>query len=161
VRVEPLGPANLVRSAQLLNKTNQLNLSTRRLSESELMEWTKGRGRKLWSFSVSDRFGDAGLTGLVSIEIDQGIGRIVDYVLSCRVMGRKVEESLMHLAIAEARKLGADAVEARYLKTAKNKPVLTFLEKSGLSTKDGELFKWEASNEYPLPEAVTLERVGW
>jgi FkbH-like protein len=161
VRVEPLAPANLVRSAQLLNKTNQLNLSTRRLSESELVDWTKAPGRKLWSFSVSDRFGDAGLTGLVSIEIDQGVGRIVDYVLSCRVMGRKVEETLMHLAIAEARKLGAAAVEARYLKTAKNKPVLTFLKNSGLTTADGELFAWDASREYPLPEAVTLERMGW
>jgi FkbH-like protein len=161
VRVEPLGPANLVRSAQLLNKTNQLNLSTRRLGESELMEWTKAPSRKLWSFSVSDRFGDAGLTGLVSIEVDQRIGRIVDYVLSCRVMGRKVEETLMHLAIAEAQKLGVDIVEARYLKTAKNKPVLSFLQKSGFATTDGELFTWDALREYRLPEAVTLERIGW
>ena len=68
VRVEPLSEPNLKRIAQLVNKTNQMNLSTRRLSESELREWSRGPGRSLWSFRGSDRFGDLGLVGVLSVE---------------------------------------------------------------------------------------------
>jgi FkbH-like protein len=88
VQVEELHPANLQRATQLLNKTNQMNLSTRRLTEQELLAWAAGPRRRLWTVSVSDRFGDAGLTGIVSIEADGSVGRVVDYLLSCRVMGQ-------------------------------------------------------------------------
>src|SRR6185436_7160553 len=53
VKVEPLGAANLARTAQLLNKTNQMNLTTRRLAEPELSEWARGPGRSLWAVTVS------------------------------------------------------------------------------------------------------------
>ena len=69
VQVEELHPANLQRATQLLNKTNQMNLSTRRMSEAELMAWAEQKHRKLWTLRVSDRFGDSGLTGIVSLEI--------------------------------------------------------------------------------------------
>src|SRR4029079_18751743 len=82
VRAEPLSSANLTRAAQLLNKTNQLNLTTRRLTEAELLAWSGDPNRAFWTVSVSDRFGDAGLTGLLSIEKDGDLVRIVDYVLS-------------------------------------------------------------------------------
>ena len=62
-RFEPLGPANLARATQLLNKTNQMNLTTRRLTEAELWRGRRGRAASLWTVNVSDRFGDAGLTG--------------------------------------------------------------------------------------------------
>src|SRR5207237_10807125 len=49
VRAEPLGPANIARAAQLLNKTNQLNLSTRRMTETELLAWARAPGRAFWT----------------------------------------------------------------------------------------------------------------
>jgi FkbH-like protein len=103
VRVEPLGQANLTRTTQLLNKTNQMNLSTRRLTESELSGWAEGSGRSLWAVQVEDRFGDAGLTGIVSVEVSQTVATIVDFVLSCRVMGRKIEQAMVHVAVEHAR----------------------------------------------------------
>jgi FkbH-like protein len=156
VKAEPLAAGNLVRTAQLLNKTNQLNLSTRRLSEAELLDWSKREGHRVWALSVSDRFGDAGLTGIVSLEAEGGVGRIVDFVLSCRVMGRKVEETMLHVAVSHARSLGLRSVEVRYSPTPKNKPTLAFLERSGFQ-RDGERFFWEAGQEYGAPAAVTLE----
>src|SRR6185312_693785 len=82
VTAEPLGGSNVPRTAQLLNKTNQLNLSTRRLTDAELVEWARGPGRALWAVSVRDRFGDAGLTGILSVEVEGKTAKIVDYVLS-------------------------------------------------------------------------------
>ncbi len=156
VVAEPLAPHNVQRTAQLLNKTNQLNLSTRRLTEAELTEWAKASHRKLWAVSVSDRFGDAGLTGIISVEIEGQKASIVDFVLSCRVMGRKVEASMVHVAVAHARAAGATRVEARYLKTAKNKPTLDFWTGSGFAV-DGELFSWDAGAPFELPRAIALE----
>jgi FkbH-like protein len=157
VRVEPLGAGNLTRAAQLLNKTNQLNLSTRRLTEPELLSWSREPNRSFWTLSVSDRFGDAGLTGLVSLEHDGEVARIVDYLLSCRVMGRKVEETMVHLAVETARARGASAVVAKYLATPKNKPCLTFFRSSGLTNEDDREFRWDAGQVYPLPDPIKLD----
>jgi FkbH-like protein len=157
VLAEPLGPGNLPRTTQLLNKTNQLNLSTRRMTEAELTEWAADPSRVLWAVTVRDRFGDAGLTGIVSVEIAETTAKIVDYVLSCRVMGRKVEETMVHLAVEYARSRGAERVEAHFVQTAKNKPCLTFWQSSTFACDDGTTFVWDARRSYPLPEPIHLE----
>jgi FkbH-like protein len=105
---------------------------------------------------VSDRFGDAGLTGIVSVEAKGGTAQIVDYVLSCRVMGRRIEETLVHLAVEQARVANAATVEVKHLPTPKNKPCLEFWKRSGFEAVDG-LFKWDASKPYALPAAIALE----
>jgi FkbH-like protein len=157
VRAEPLHPGNLTRAAQLLNKTNQLNLSTRRLTEAELMEWTRSGDRCFWALSVSDRFGDAGLTGLLSVELDgAGGARVVDYVLSCRVMGRRVEETMVHMAVAAAKGRAA-RISAKLLPTAKNKPCLTFWQGSGFQAGDDAVFTWDLETEYLLPHTIHLD----
>jgi FkbH-like protein len=156
VRVERLSASNIQRVVQLFNKTNQMNLSTRRLSADELSTWSSAPGRMLWAFTVADRFGDAGLTGIVSLEAEHGHGRIVDYILSCRVMGRKVEDTMLHVAVTAARAQGLARVEAQYVKTAKNKPCLEFFERCGFSA-DDDCFVWDAAAPYPLPDEITLE----
>ncbi len=158
VFVEPLKAENLARTTQLLNKTNQMNLSTRRLSEQELQAWVAGAGRRLWAIRVSDRFGDAGLTGIASLELraEDHAARIVDFVLSCRVMGRKIEEAMAHVLVEAARKEGARSVEVQYLPTAKNKPCLEFWQRSGFEAPAESRFVWTTEHPYPLPQVVEL-----
>src|SRR5206468_2532338 len=133
VTVEELNKANLLRAAQLLNKTNQMNLSTRRMSEADFEVWARQKGRRVWTFRVSDKFGDSGLTGLLSVEVDGSRARIIDFVLSCRVMGRKIEEAMLHVGINWARAARVQEVCANYCQTPKNKPCYDFFTKSGLS----------------------------
>jgi FkbH-like protein len=156
VHAEPLGTANLARATQLLNKTNQLNLTTRRMTEAELLAWTAQPGHAFWTLTVSDRFGSAGLTGLLSIEREGDTVRIVDYVLSCRVMGRKVEETMVHMAVEAAREHSASVVLAEYRATAKNRPCLTFWQSCGFTNSDERIFRWDASKPYALPEQIAL-----
>lgn len=160
VRAEPLDGANVVRTTQLLNKTNQMNLSTRRLTEAELTTWAAGTDRALWAVHVSDRFGDAGLTGILSVEAAPGdTVRVVDFVLSCRVMGRKVEDAMTHLAVEWARARGAAHVEAPFRPTSKNKPCHDYWKGSGFeSDADGLRFTWDAATPFALPTCITLER---
>jgi len=158
VKAEPLNAANLGRVAQLFNKTNQMNLSTRRLTEQELLAWSSGDNRKLWGFHVADRFGDSGLTGILGVEAVNGQAKIVDFILSCRVMGRKIEETMLHVAVDWSRAAQLKKVSAVYSPTAKNKPTLGFLEKSGLQRGGDNEFVWDAGEEYPLHPAVQLSR---
>jgi predicted enzyme involved in methoxymalonyl-ACP biosynthesis len=82
--------------------------------------------------------------------------RIIDYVLSCRVMGRKVEETMMHMAVEAARERGASVVLVEYRETAKNKPCLRVWQSSGFASSDGRTFCWDPSKPYALPEPITL-----
>lgn len=157
VTVARLDSANLVRAAQLLNKTNQLNLTTRRLTEPELLAWSQHADREFWTITVADRFGDAGLTGLLGMEYEGELAHVVDFVLSCRVMGRKVEETMIHLAVSAAVARSAKTVIARYLPTPKNKPCLTVWLSSGFRNDTEAVFSWDTTKAYPLPEAIALD----
>lgn len=160
IEVEPLSQPNLTRAAQLFNKTNQMNLATRRLSAEELWNWSHEPGRRLWTLRVSDKFGDSGLVGLVSVSGAGTQGEIADFILSCRVFGRRVEEAMVHVAASHARALGWRTLSARYKPTEKNKPTLAFLERSGLEARGEGLFVLDLGREYPAPELVALAVAG-
>jgi FkbH-like protein len=105
---------------------------------------------------VSDKFGEAGLTGLASVERLGNEAVITDYVLSCRVMGRRVEEAIVHQITESARKLGAKTLKAIYRPTSRSQPCLDFWQNSGFECEGENIFVWDLSNPYPKPEAIEL-----
>jgi len=122
--VRPLTPADLARTAQLLNKTNQFNLHTRRMSANEFAEWCSTSQRRCFTFSLSDRYGDSGLTALVSAERQDGEWRVVDFVMSCRIMGKGVEDAILAEVL---RQLACEApLRLEATPTAKNGPAQEF-----------------------------------
>jgi len=157
VKVEGLNEMNLQRTVQLLNKTNQMNLTTRRVIEPELVGWTMERNRKLWTFRVSDRFGDSGLTGVVTLEVKDKTGIIMDFVLSCRVMGRKIEETMLYTVIKYAQSIGLEEIQAKYIPTPKNAPCLKFFQRSGFASRNENMFTWDVREDYKAPEYVVIE----
>jgi FkbH-like protein len=156
IEVASLERSDLARATQLLNKTNQLNLSTRRLSESELMAWVTVPQRRFWTVRVRDRFGELGLVGLVSLEFDGTQARLVDFILSCRAMGRRVEETMLHVAVSWAQKSGAREVVATYRPTPRNGPCLKFFESSGFALAHQHQFVWRGEAPYIRPDTVNL-----
>jgi FkbH-like protein len=159
VSVEVLGPSNLPRAAQLLNKTNQMNLATRRLAEAELGAWSARPGHCTLVFRVADRFDDYGLTGLASAAVDGDRVEVADFLLSCRVMGRGVEETMVAALVEHARSTGASRIHMRYLETPKNGPCRLFLEQRSRFRRSGEgaIFCWDLGDSYPAPPHVTLQ----
>ena len=158
VMIEDVVETNLARVTQLFNKTNQMNLATRRMTDAELERWAQQSEHRLWVFRVADRFGNSGLAGIVSLEIDGHLGRIVDFILSCRVMGRNVEEVMLYKVLSFAGKAGLGEVKATYVPTQKNKPCLKFFRRSGLASLDSApIFKWQAGNNHPAPPFVDIE----
>jgi FkbH-like protein len=156
ITVEPLREDNLARTTQLLNKTNQLNMTTRRMTERELAAWAAQDGNAVWAFRVTDKFGDSGLTGIVTLSRKGDEGHIADYVLSCRVMSRKVEETLLAWVVARAREAGLSRVVATFVPTARNRPTLDVLDRSGFATSDQVTYTWETKDDYPVPSCLEL-----
>lgn len=157
VRAERLNAANLQRAAQLLNKTNQLNLATRRMPEGELERWAEDPRHEFFTFRVGDRFGDSGLVGLASYALEGDVAEVADFVLSCRVIGRRVEETMLHTLVQAAAARAAREVRARLLPTPKNGPCLEFFQRCGWAEEGEHRFRWDATRPYPLPAAVRLE----
>ena len=160
VAIEELSDGDRVRVVQLLNKTNQMNLSTRRASEQELQAWLRQNNRRLWSFRVKDNFGDSGLIGILSLDIESGVAHITDFVLSCRVMGRHVEQAMVAFAVRYCARLGLEELHAKYLPTPKNKPCLNFWMSSGFLFDETEnRFSWRLSQPYSFPEGIKIREV--
>tara|TARA_B100000959_G_scaffold269363_1_gene315044 strand:- start:3728 stop:5443 length:1716 start_codon:yes stop_codon:yes gene_type:complete len=158
LKIDSLNESNIKRATQLLNKTNQMNVSTRRMNENELLEWKQNKGNYLWVFHVSDRFGNSGLTGLISTRHSKNMATIVDFILSCRVMGRKVEETMLSILCRHAKSCNLKEVQVHYIPTRKNKPCLDFLNQSGFSQKsDVNDFYWDLKNDYPPPSFIKIQ----
>lgn len=160
VKVEMLDDVNIMRAVQLMNKTHQMNLSTRRLTESELREWVEAGEREVFVFSAADKFGDAGIVGILGLEVSGDAVHITDFVLSCRVLGRKIEEAMLFAVVKYALRSGASAVHARYSVTPRNSVCLEFLKRSGFRQKEGDaVFIRDTRNVYPPPAGISIE--GW
>lgn len=134
VTLEDVNSDNVSRIVQLLNKTNQFNLRTRRLTQGELERWLQEKNHYFFAIRISDRFGDMGLTGLVGLSVSQDMAVIEDFVLSCRVMGRNVERLMLNFAIRLAEAQGVSNVQVNYQKTTKNRPVFEFMKQEGIIT---------------------------
>ncbi len=121
----------LPRVSQLTQRTNQFNMSTIRRTEEEIKTLLSSPENKCWVIEVTDRFGEYGLVGVViTTEIESTL--FVDtFLLSCRVLGRNVEEAILLGLKRYCLEQNLTLIEAKFYPTAKNKPFLNFIEKTG------------------------------
>lgn len=145
VEIAPLSGVNLARIAQLTQKTNQFNLTTRRYTEPEIESVAAQPGASVWSLSVRDRFGDNGLTGVAILTRDGDACEIDTLLLSCRVIGRTVETALLAYLEQQARESGCASLRGWFKPTKKNKPCASFYADHGFheTRRDGDDALWE------------------
>jgi FkbH-like protein len=119
----PITPVDLARATQLINKTNQFNTTTRRFTVDEVSALASGQKNITLQFRLIDRFGDNGLVSVMLLRPDpreQRILELVNWVMSCRVFGRQLEDEAMNIAVEAARSLNAITLQADFLPTKKN-----------------------------------------
>ena len=122
VQLTPFDEANLPRIVQLINKTNQFNLTTRRRGDAEVRALLAA-GAYTQAMRASDRFGDSGLTGVL-IAIPEGGGLRMDtWLMSCRVLGRRLEEAMFAALVRYAAENRYTHIIGEYIPTAKNSQV--------------------------------------
>lgn len=124
VNVHPMKTSELARVAQLTQRTNQFNTTTIRRTEADILALARD-GWRIYTVDVSDRFGDYGLTGVMIVEPGKDIWRLDSMLLSCRVLGRAVENRMLEFLRNEA---GPAEVTIDFVPTGKNKPARTFIE---------------------------------
>lgn len=128
-----LADDNKTRVHQLINKTNQFNLNGTRMSMAEVEEIsTIGYLR---AASLCDNNSNYGLISVFWGDIDKTVLKLSNWVMSCRVFNRKLENHMLRHICEELLAMGIDKIEAKYTRTAKNSPVEGLLDRLGFELK--------------------------
>lgn len=148
------------RAAQLINRSNQYNLTTRRYTEEQLAEKEKASDSLCLAARLVDRFGDNGIICVVICESTGNDWYIDSWLLSCRVLGRTVEFALLNFIATQALKQGAKRLLGHYIPSPKNKMTETHYEKLGFtpmdSKKDGAMWQLPLADFTPLESPIEI-----
>jgi FkbH-like protein len=120
VEISECKPEHVARVTQLINKTNQFNLTTRRKTPAEVVELCNQPSWTVLAIRVADRFGDYGLVGVVLLHKAEKTIEIETLLMSCRVLGRGVEEAIFAQIADTARAAGAEEIVGEYIPTKMN-----------------------------------------
>ena len=124
----------LQRIVQLINKTNQFNLTTRRYSDAEVLEVLDDDKAIGLQLRLTDRFGDNGIISIIIGRLE-GDALVIDtWLMSCRVLGRQVEVTTLNLIVQRARAMGARRIIGDYIATPKNGMVKEHYRKLGFAS---------------------------
>ena len=142
-------PRSLARAAQLVQRSNQFNLTTRRYNEAECAAFMRdAQGCLPITVSLKDKFGDHGLIGVIILKFLERKAVIDSWIMSCRVLQRGVEGLCMNRVFEFARARGLETVEGEFIPTPKNSMVRDFYPLMGFkpaSSEPGGRTVWELS----------------
>ncbi len=120
---------DIPRVSQLTQKTNQYNLTTRRYTEDEIRSFISSKDSDVYFLKLTDMFSDMGLVAMAILRHSETESEIDTFLMSCRVIGRGVEEALLNHLIHEASKIGKTSLKGIYIPTKKNEQVANFYKK--------------------------------
>lgn len=140
----PFRPADRQRIVQLINKTNQFNLMTRRYDDREIEALESAQAAFGLRFRLSDRFGDHGIVAAVVCRLQDDEAVIDTWLMSCRVLGRGLEAAILNVIFAQARQRGAKRLIGHYRATTANGIVRDHYNKLGFTSiaPDGDTARW-------------------
>lgn len=159
--VEPVTEAGVARLAQMHERTNQFNLTTRRYAQSDLATMlAEPQSHLLLQGRVTDCFGDHGVVICATAQIAGNTARLNSFLMSCRVIAREVEFAFLGALIEALVARGVACVEAQFIPTARNSPAADFLGKAGFSRsidagEAGDVWAWRAGA--PVPGSGVVE----
>lgn len=168
--VSPIRPVDLPRASQLINKSNQFNLTTRRYTEAELARLVNDPSIVAMCFRLRDRFGDNGLISVILARPDERWGEnalLLDtWLMSCRVLGRQVEAAALEVVAKEATQRGVRSLIGEYRPTARNGLVSEHYAKLGFTPAEAPPSAPESSSFWrfdletaPPQHFITVERL--
>jgi FkbH-like protein len=162
VELRPFDRANLPRITQLINKTNQFNLTAQRLGDVEVSGLISNPNYYTQFMRVRDRFGDNGITGILIALRDGDTLKIENWLMSCRVLGRKLEEVMFAAVSKYARSTNCTKILGIYRATSKNEQVAGLYGRLGFSldaaSPEGDkTYSLSAGDVGTSPEGVLIE----
>ena len=151
IHIKKADEFTIPRISQLTLKTNQFNLTTKRYQEEDIKTFSQDKKKIVGCAQVEDKFGDNGITSVFIIKKDNEEEWIIDtFLLSCRVIGRGVEEGILDYIINEARKNNVKRIIGNFIPTKKNKPSESFLANFGFEkVNDHWIYSLEKHSKKP------------
>lgn len=122
-------PSSVTRLAQLTEKTNQFNINKHPMTEEEIIELINSPKHKVFYGRATDRFGDHGIINFAVAENKGNLWNIDDFLMSCRVIGRGIEEAFLASIGQVIKTSGAKQLSIKFVPTEKNKPAEEFVNK--------------------------------
>jgi FkbH-like protein len=120
------------RIAQLTQKTNQFNLTTRRYTEADIRRMEEDSAWRVYWLRLKDRFGDSGISGVgIMRNVGEANWEIDTFLLSCRILGRTIETAFLAHLLAQLRTSGAENVYGWFMPTSRNAPAQNFYQTHG------------------------------
>ncbi len=162
VRIKPVDDFDTPRVVQLIGKTNQFNLTTRRYTDAEVRRFREDENSIVYSMAVTDKFGDEGVVGVAIVKKKNEDWWIDSILMSCRVIGRSIETAMLAKIVKDARAEGASRIIGEYIPTKKNPPAADLYEKHGFgmpSQTDDNGTSWILDldkNTVEIPEWIEL-----
>lgn len=146
--------ADLPRVAQLLQKTNQFNLSLKRRTLPETRALLPEHD--VWILTAGDRFGDYGLVGVCILRPERDALFLDSLLISCRALGRGLEETFLHILAGQARAAGGKCLRGTFVPGARNEPMKQFLERSAFVQAEAGVYELALDRAPAMPSHVTL-----
>jgi len=160
VTIQRAQDSNIPRIAQLTQKTNQFNMTTRRYQEADIRDFAVDESFLVAAVDVKDKFGDNGITGVVIVKKNSGSWEIDTILLSCRVIGRRVEQVMLGYVLKKLKETKFKTLTAEFIPTAKNIPAINFYKENGfkLIKDDGDkqLWHYDSQEGYGYPEFIRV-----
>lgn len=122
---------SIPRAAQMSQKTNQFNLTTKRYTEADIERILAVPNYEISLFEVKDNYGEYGITGMAIISIENNEAVIDSLLMSCRVLGRNIELVFFDKIVEKLKNRGVKIIHGMYIESPKNKQVESFYEKVG------------------------------
>lgn len=165
-QIKSFSPMYYARIAQLTNKSNQFNLTTKRLTQDEITAMAQDQSYLTLYGKLADQFGDNGVVSVVIGKIRKQCLDLVLWLMSCRVLKRDMEYAMMDTLAAACKKRGIDTIYGYYYPTAKNAMVRDFYEKQGFSKVSGDeagntVWKLELAGGYSQKNHVIQVEGDW
>jgi FkbH-like protein len=160
-KVEPVHQLNLERVTQLVNKSNQFNLTTRRRTVAEVEKLAVDPEWRSITISLRDQLGDNGLISVIFLRISGDVLEVDTWLMSCRVLQRTVEQLALNEIVGVAQTLGCNVVRGVYIPTERNRMVQDHYAKLGFdaATTAGEATLWSLRVDHSYEERQTHIRV--
>ena len=133
VSIQSVDEFTIPRISQLTQRTNQFNLTTKRYSQSEIRQLSESNDSNVRYLSLKDRFGDSGIVGVTVLKYLGKESLIDTFLLSCRIIGRGVEDILLKDCVDMAVRRACDRIVGLYIPTKKNGQVEQFYANHGFS----------------------------
>ncbi|MEO6125851.1 MAG: HAD-IIIC family phosphatase [Ilumatobacteraceae bacterium] len=161
VSVRQVADADIARVAQLTQKTNQFNVTTKRYSEAEIAAMVEDDDHLVLLATVSDRFGDHGTVGVVIVRTSIDRWDLEAMLLSCRVIGRGVETAVIAAVSSDALNAGVSTLRGTFNPTKKNAPAAEFFEQHGFIRLAPDDAENSGSQQWSRDLATSIESPTW